>query len=250
MNKLKKSKDQTSFSYKMIAGMVCIALAAICVLGIASLLGGCKAKALPMYPFVTEPLEKFDTVEEAVDTLIYTCTVQVEALASTMSAFPTYFGESEIFASSEPDYLDDRMDDEDGFSVYFALSMCLLDVLDEAECMLGTWSGEAQVLFMTERVKNPSGKQDYGLAWDTVMLEDEQVLVIAQEVGGQKNFAYFLVSGGFQRIIPVSGAPELANEPPISDDLEKTPKPEPAKPTEPIEPTEPLEPEINTSSAL
>lgn len=228
MNKLKKPNDQDSWLYKMIAGMVCIALATICVLGVSSLLGGCKAKEPPMHPFVIEPLEEFDTVEDAVHELICVCTAQTEVLASTMSAFPVYFGESEIFASSEPDYLDDRMDDEDGFSVYFALSMCLIDVLEKAECGLGTWSGEAQVLFMTERVKDPSTPKDFGLAWDTVMLEDEQVLVIAQEVNGQKNYAYFLVSGGFQRMIPVSGAPEISNESPGPDDAKETPDSEDA----------------------
>lgn len=223
MNKLKKSKDQTSFSYKVIAAMVCISLAAICVLGISSLLSGCKAKEFPMRPFVAEPLGEFDDAEEASHELLYLGVTQPEILASAMSAFSTYFGHSEIFANSDPEYLDDRMDDGDGANVHFALSMCLADVLSRAECTLGTWSGEAKVLFMTQRVENPSEPKDYGLAWDTVTLENEQILSVAIEENGQKMFGYYLVSGGFQRMVPVletDGLPILEKSEPASEPAE------------------------------
>ena len=191
-----------------------------------------EAESSRLYPFMEDAPSSYADALEATDALAKLCMERPEVLASTMSAFPNAVQELYSDSYSDPVYLNSLMRDGDAcLDAYLLLDAALHgNILRNALVNLTTWSGKADVLYLTDasddseetssdttfwEVTHEDGGEnsttaimimsnDYDLTWVTEELENAPILIILKiHDDGTHDIGRFLLSGGFQRIVPI-----------------------------------------------
>lgn len=210
-----QSKEPRQSHPETVAGIrLCLLLAvAIALLCLLTSLTGCNGSARSakpeLHPFTANP-PTYTSTEDAVAALNQLCYQQPEVMASTISAFPNALKIAGI-TTTDPILIDELLSSTtDAAMTQIMLAMGWSSVLKTADYTIDTWSGRADVLYMYQI--DPDAEPtpaNFALAWDTAELKDEAVLGIhwRSSDGSEEYFGYYLISGGFQRLIPKFDVP-------------------------------------------
>lgn len=162
-------------------------------------------------PFGEDKSETMDSPNDAANALYRLCYEQPEVLASTMSAFPSVTG-LEGLSVDHPIELDQAIEAADGKIVQETLLAKLKALLeaDTTQVVFGYWSGPTKMIYMVKRDENAEASPaNMTLQWEDVMLEDEPIFGIAvPRETGDKDFGFFAMKYGFQRVIPIIEYPK------------------------------------------
>lgn len=152
------------------------------------------------------PVDNVD-YDQLINDLYLICYNQPETLASTMSCFPSLLRACSI-TTDDPLAIDDLIsNDENGGEVQENLMFQLQGLLEdpETELAVASWTGRALLLGMeTIDPAQPLTPANIRLSWYEQDIEDGQILGVAHPLdSGDKEFGYFYLPGGFQRLVPV-----------------------------------------------
>lgn len=165
-------------------------------------------------PFGADKSELMDNCTDAANALYQLCYAQPEVLTATMSAFPELTGFTGT-AAEHCTAIEAALESADGGKVQKALLEKLKTALeaDTTQMVFGYWTGQTVMTYMVKRDETAEATpENMTIVWEYVELEDEPIFGIAiPRRDGGKDFGYFAMQYGFQRIIPVIDWLSLVN---------------------------------------
>lgn len=184
--------------------IIAIILSVICLCGLCGCSSGASDSADAPAGLESGRTDEF---QETANALYQECLMRPETLAATISAFPQKLQQIDI-ENSDPIYLDDLLDGENGGDVQLAMLGLLKEILEDSGVSLAflkKWSGQADLLCVGRRdPEAPDSPSNTGLYWSETELKDERIFVVSIEASSaQYESAYFLIEdGNFQRVVP------------------------------------------------